>query len=94
MALIVWSVIRWVFNSIILKFVVMGAIYIIVSELSPLILDQLGSSLSTTGLSSSFSSIPAGVWFFLDFFALDVGLPLLLTAYVSRFLIRRIPLIG
>lgn len=87
-------VITWVFRTVVIKFVVMGAIFIVVSELTPLIVEFLGSLVSPSGLSSAFSGIPAGVWFFLDFFALDVGLPLLISAHVSRFLIRRIPFIG
>ena len=64
------------------------------AELTPLIIEYLGSLISPGGLTAAFSGIPAGVWFFLDFFALDVGLPLMITAHVSRFLIRRIPFIG
>jgi hypothetical protein len=31
---------------------------------------------------------------FLDFFALGYGVPLMISAYVTRFLIRRLPVIG
>jgi hypothetical protein len=36
----------------------------------------------------------AGVWWVLDLFNLSYGVPLLISAYVARFLIRRLPVIG
>lgn len=39
-------------------------------------------------------SIPAGVAFFLQAFELPSGLAIILGAYVIRFVIRRMPLIG
>ncbi|MGB4117340.1 MAG: DUF2523 family protein [Polaromonas sp.] len=90
----IWSVVRWIFSAIIVKFFVMGAIFVVVSELTPFVLDYAGSLISPGGLNNAFSNIPSGVWFFLDFFALDIGLPLVISAHVSRFLIRRIPVIG
>lgn len=91
---ILWSMVSWMFRDVVVKFLVMGAVFLIVSELTPLVLGYLGNFISPNGLTSAFSGVPTGVWFFLDFFALDVGLPLLISAYVARFLIRRIPFIG
>lgn len=91
---ILWTLLSWLLREVVLKFIIMGAVFVIVAELTPLVVQYLGNFLSTRDLTSAFSGIPAGVWFFLDFFALDVGVPLLITAHVSRFLIRRIPFIG
>lgn len=91
---ILWSMISWMFREVVLKFLIMGAVFIVVSELTPLVAEYLGAFISPSGLTSAFSGVPPGVWFFLDFFALDVGLPLLISAHISRFLIRRIPFIG
>lgn len=93
-AAVLWSVVTWIFNNLIVKFLVMGAIFYAVAELTPRVLELISPFIGTAGLSSAFGGLPAGVWFFLDFFALDVGLPLILSAYMSRFLIRRIPVIG
>lgn len=41
-----------------------------------------------------FSQIGAYVWYFLDPFQIGTGLSIILSAYVLRFLIRRIPFIG
>lgn len=91
---ILWSMISWVFREALVKFLIMAAVFVIVSELTPLVLEYIAGFINPNGLNSAFSGIPAGVWFFLDFFALDFGLPLLITAHISRFLIRRIPFIG
>lgn len=84
----------WLFRVVIVKFLLMSAVWLLITEFMPFIFELLSVFIDTSALSSSFSSIPAGVWFFLDFFALDIGLPLLISAHVSRFLIRRIPGIG
>lgn len=88
------SLVTWLFRVVVIKFVVLGVVFVAVSELTPLIVAYAGSLFSPAGLSSSFSSIPPDVWFFLDFLALDVGLPLLISAHIARFLIRRIPFVG
>lgn len=43
---------------------------------------------------NAFSSLPPQVVFAFDVMQFDVGLPMILTAYGLRFLIRRIPIIG
>lgn len=52
------------------------------------------SFLSAGSVQSAFSSIPSSVWWALDATRADVGIPLVLGAYVARFLLRRIPVIG
>lgn len=87
-------VISWFFRAVVIKFLVMAALFVLVAELTPWLIETLGASLNTSALSSSFTSIPSGVWYFLDFFALDIGLPLMISAHITRFLIRRLPVIG
>lgn len=91
---VIGSALSWLVKGVVIKAVVMGAVFVIVAELTPLVIEYLGNLISPGGLTSSFSGIPGGVWFFLDFFALDFGLPLMISAHVARFLIRRIPFIG
>ena len=91
---ILWTVVSWIFKEILLKFVVMGAIFLAVSELTPLVVQYMGNFINPQFLTSAFAGVPPGVWFFLDFFALDLGLPLLISAYIARFVIRRLPVIG
>jgi hypothetical protein len=91
---VLWLVVQWLLRAVVVKFVVMAAIFFVVSELMPLVISKVASFVSPTGLTGAFSGIPSGVWYFLDFFALDIGLPLIIAAYIARFLIRRIPVIG
>jgi hypothetical protein len=54
----------------------------------------LAPFLGVTSLNTAFGGVNTGDWYFLDFFALDYGLPLMISAVVARFLIRRLPVIG
>jgi hypothetical protein len=40
------------------------------------------------------SAIPGGVWWWLEIFAFDYGVPLVISASVAAFVIRRLPVIG
>jgi hypothetical protein len=86
--------VAWLFRVVIIKFVLMAAVWLLVVEFMPFVFELIGVFIDVSSLSTAFSGIPPGVWFFLDFFALNVGLPLMISAHVSRFLIRRIPGIG
>lgn len=93
-AAILWVIVTWVFRTIVLQFIVMGICLVIVTQLMPVVIGYVAPFISPGGLSGAFTGLPPGVWFYLDFFALDVGVPLILSAFVARFLIRRIPFIG
>jgi len=45
-------------------------------------------------LNSAFSAVHPSVWYFLNLTGALNGLGLVISAYISRFLIRRIPFIG
>jgi ABC-type thiamin/hydroxymethylpyrimidine transport system permease subunit len=94
MPALLWTVVSWLLRTVVIQFVVMGVVLVIVTKLMPLAMNYVTSFVTPGGLTSVFNGLPSGVWFFLDFFALDIGLPLVLSAYISRFLIRRIPFIG
>ena len=87
-------VISFLVREVIVKFVIFTAVFALVVVLVPKAVGYLSPFISGGSLSSAFSGLPAGVWFFLDFFNLGFGLPLLISAFVARFLIRRLPLIG
>jgi len=94
MHLVLWSIITWIFREIVLKFILMGLLFIVISEFVPWVIGFILPFIGTGNLSAAFSNIPPGVWFFLDFFQLGYGVPLMISAYIARFLIRRIPVIG
>lgn len=94
MPLLLAPVLTWVFRDVVVKFVVFAAIFALVAFLVPKVIGYLGNFINPGGLNSAFGAVGPGVWFFLDFFQLGYGVPLLISAWVSRFLIRRLPVIG
>lgn len=86
-----WTVLSFLLRSVLIKFVVFFALFFITTEfigvLTPLLPDA-------SALNNSMAGIPSAVWYFLDIFNISTGLPTILTAFVTRFVIRRIPVIG
>ena len=85
------SALAWVFRSLLVKFTLFFALYFITSEFVEFIAALLPNASSING---ALSGITAGTWFFLDAFALPMGLSALVSAYATRFIIRRMPVIG
>lgn len=88
------SLVSWVFRTVVIKFVVLSACVAVVTFLVPVVISKVGPFILPTSLTSAFSSVTPGMWFFLDVMGFNYGLPLVIAAMVSRFLIRRLPVIG
>lgn len=93
-ALLFGPVLSFVFREVVVKFVVFSAVFALVAFLAPIAVGYAAPYIGTGSLSSAFSGLGSGVWYFVDFFNVSYGLPLVISAYVARFLIRRLPLIG
>lgn len=87
-------VISFLFREVAVKFLVFTAVFALVAFLVPKAVGYLAPFIGTAALTSAFGGLGSGVWYFLDFFNLGFGVPLLISAYVARFLIRRLPVIG
>ena len=85
------SVLGWVFRSFLVKFGVFFALYFITSEFVGLIVQLIPN---TSSVSGTMSAIGSGTWYFLNVFQVTQGLSLVVSAYATRFVIRRIPVIG
>ncbi|MGM9516794.1 DUF2523 family protein [Roseateles sp. DB2] len=85
------SILGWAFRTLVIKFVLFTALYLAVYELVSVMASWLPTGAS---LSSAFAGIGAGTWYFLDLFAVSVGVPMMVSAFLTRFIIRRIPVIG
>ncbi|CUA99492.1 DUF2523 family protein [Comamonas thiooxydans] len=85
------SVLAWVFRSLLVKFALFFALYFITNEFVGFIAALLPNASSLNG---TLSSITASTWFFLDAFHLPMGISALVSAYATRFIIRRMPVIG
>lgn len=85
------TVLAWLVRSFLVKFVIFFALYFITTEFVTVITAYLpdGSSINST-----MSGIGSATWYFLDVFQITSGISLVVSAYATRFIIRRIPVIG
>lgn len=83
----------WFVRGVVIKFIILSAIYYVVVWIGESVLSQLDIS-PLTGLQTVVNSLPAGVLWGLGVLKFDVGLPLLLGAMLTKFVIRRLPIIG
>lgn len=86
-----YTILRWLVSQLVVKFVVLFALFFVVQAFVAVLAAFIPTPASLT---SALSGVPAGIWFFMDLFAFTQGVPLVVTAIVYRFLIRRIPVIG
>lgn len=86
-----WTALSWVVRSVLVKFVLYFGLFFVTTEFIGEILSLLPSSSVLTG---AFSGIPPGMWWMMDMMQFSAGVPMCLSAYLTRFIIRRIPLIG
>lgn len=84
----------WLIRGVVVKSVVVAAVVGAVAFLIPVAVGFLGNLISPGALTSAFNQVPPGVWYFLDAFRIDYGAPLIISAFVASFLIRRLPVIG
>ncbi|MDE1143597.1 MAG: DUF2523 family protein [Paraburkholderia tropica] len=80
-------------RSVVAKFFLYFALYFFVTE-AVSFLQSSGVLPTAASLAGAFGSIGNDVWYFLDLCAFSYGAPLLVSAYVTRFIIRRLPIIG
>ncbi|EHW5166903.1 TPA: DUF2523 domain-containing protein [Escherichia coli] len=91
MTSVLYGVLGFLLRSVIVKFTVFFALYFIVQEFVPLILDMVNRQLPLLAL---ISSIPDSLKYFFSVFKVIDGINIILSAFVTRFIIRRIPVIG
>ena len=91
---ILWLVISWLIRAVLIKFLVFTSVFMLVALLVPFAIGWLASFIGVGDLTSAFNVLPAGIWYFLDIFRTDFGVPIIISAFVSRFLIRRLPVVG
>lgn len=94
MQALIWSVLSWVLREVVIKFIIVASFLAVFAIFVPWAVEYLLPFIGVASLDAAFAFITPGVWYFLDFFDFGFGLPVLISAYVARFLIRRIPVIG
>ncbi|MBN3796302.1 DUF2523 domain-containing protein [Burkholderia sp. Ac-20392] len=83
----------FVVRSVIAKFFAYFVMYFITTEFIA-VLQSSGLLPTAASLSGAFGGIGADVWYFLDLCAFSFGVQLIVAAFATRFIIRRIPVIG
>ena len=86
-----YAVLGFLLRSVLVKFFVYFALFFVTTEFIQLIVPSLPGAASLT---NAFSAQAPGVWFFLDLFKIGFGVSAVLSAFVTRFIIRRLPVIG
>jgi hypothetical protein len=81
----------FIFRSLIVKFIAFFALFFVTTEFIQLVVPLLPGA---STLTNAFSAQAPGVWYFLDLFKVSFGVSACLSAFVTRFIIRRIPVIG
>lgn len=85
MTSVLYGVLGFLLRSVIVKFTVFFALYFIVQEFVPLILDMVNHQLPLLAL---ISSIPDSLKYFFAVFKIIDGINIILSAFVTRFIIR------
>lgn len=92
-----YAVLTWLVRSVLIKFVLYFALFFVTTEFISDVLAYLLPSSATSGdggLSSGLAGLSSGVWYFMDLFLAPLGISSLLAAFVTRFIVRRLPVIG
>lgn len=88
------SILSFIFKKTVPKFFLFFGLFFLVAEFTPILIELVGGRELIANLSSSFASLPSDIAYFLTPFHIDRGLELVISAYITRFIIRRIPLMG
>ena len=85
------TALAWVFRSLLVKFGVFFALYFVTTEFVGFVATLIPNASTVNG---PLSGIGAGTWYFMNVFMVTQGLSMVVSAYATRFVIRRLPLIG
>jgi Protein of unknown function (DUF2523) len=85
------TVLAWLVRSVLVKFFVFFGLYFITTEFVSVIASIMPNGNAVTG---AMSSVTNSTWYFLDVFMVQTGISMVVSAYATRFIIRRIPVIG
>ncbi|WP_230580710.1 DUF2523 family protein [Xenorhabdus bovienii] len=82
----------FIFKGIVAKFFLFFALFYITTEFIPIIIDWFLPK--STNLAVLFSALPDSIWYFLNLLQFPLGVPMVISAMLARFIIRRLPIIG
>ncbi|EES9565199.1 DUF2523 family protein [Escherichia coli] len=85
------TVLGFLLRTAVIKFIIFFSLYFIVQAFIPVLNALLPTNIDFI---SMFNSLPDSAWYFINIFAVTDGIKMMLSAYLTRFIIRRIPVIG
>lgn len=87
------AVVGWLVRTVLIKFVAFTVLYVIVSAFISYLMSKI-SGVGPDAINSALSGWTPAMWYFADLTLFSQGIPAIISAYVLRFSIRRIPMIG
>lgn len=85
------ALLGFIFRTVVIKACVIFAIFFVIESFAPVMKSLLPQTL---GINELFSQLPESFYYYFNLFMIADGIKLVLSAMLSRFIIRRIPLIG
>jgi len=76
------------------KFLFTFFIFVLVSALMPILLSLFPSFMTGLDIQNQLNQFGDAFHYYAKLFALDIGFNLVITSYIARFLVRRLPIIG
>ncbi|HEY9270975.1 DUF2523 family protein [Achromobacter sp.] len=86
-----FSILGWLVRSILVKFVLFFGLFFVTTEFMAVLIPSLPGS---DDLFGAIGSLPPSMNYFMSVFQVPFGLSVCFSALVTRFVVRRIPLIG
>lgn len=87
-------ILTWIFSTAVIKGVFLTIITALITLLFSLLWDFWPDWATPDFIKNSLNTIPSGMWWFLDLTNISFGMPLVMSALFTRFIIRRLPFIG
>jgi hypothetical protein len=92
------SAIGWIINyalgGSVIKWAVLAILWGGVFLLVKMLISFIPSFIDGSTLNASTSFFTPAIWYFFDYLKVSYGLSMVMSAFVARFLVRRIPFIG
>ncbi len=87
------SALAFLLRSVLVKFGTFFALWFITTGFIE-VLQRSGVLPNARALDSAFGGLSSDMWYWLDLFAVPSGMPIIVGAAATRFIIRRLPIIG
>jgi hypothetical protein len=84
----------WLLRGAQLKFILFTVIASLFTFVMSFVVPEIVNFISPNSLNAAFGSVDQRVWYFINLMNLVSGLSLIISAYVARFIIRRLPFVG